>query len=101
LSGFGSTAADSSGNSLTGTANFGAGGAVQTSNDTPRSPITIANGVLYIEDYATSTAYAFNAATGAQLWSHRLSGKGIVGRIVANGRLYVSDESGNLTAWSP
>jgi outer membrane protein assembly factor BamB len=82
-------------------ANFGADGAVQTSNDTPRSPISIANGVLYVADYGTSTAYAFNAATGAQLWSHTLSGKGIVGPIVANGRLYVSDESGNLTAWSP
>jgi outer membrane protein assembly factor BamB len=82
-------------------ASFGADGAALTSDDTPRSPISIANGVLYVSDYATSTAYAFNAATGAQLWSKSLSGKGIVGPIVANGRLYVSDESGNLTAWSP
>ena len=40
-------------------------------------------------------------ASGTQLWSAALSGKGVVGPIVVNGRLYTSDISGKITAWSP
>jgi hypothetical protein len=81
-------------------ANFGADGAL-TNDDTPRSPITIANGVLYVSDYGTSTTYAFDAASGARLWSTPLSGKGIVGPIVVNGHLYVGNIGGAMTAWTP
>lgn len=81
-------------------ANFGADGAL-TNNDTPRSPITIANGVAYVSDYDTSTSYAFDAASGARLWSTPLSGKGIVGPIVVNGHLYVGNIGGAMTAWTP
>jgi len=79
---------------------FGGDGST-TSATTLRSPISIANGVVYLSDYAASTAYAFNAASGTQLWSTPLSGKGVVGPIVVNGRLYTSDISGKITAWSP
>jgi outer membrane protein assembly factor BamB len=79
---------------------FGADGAV-VNDDTPRSPVSIANGVVYVSDYDTDETYAFNAATGAQLWSHALSGNGIVGPIVANGHLYTSDITGKLNAWTP
>ena len=81
-------------------AQFGADGAA-TDNDTPRSPITIANGVLYIGDYGTSKAYAFNAATGAQLWTTTLGGAGIVGPIVVNGKLYFGSSGTTMSAWSP
>ncbi|HET7815461.1 MAG TPA: LamG-like jellyroll fold domain-containing protein, partial [Candidatus Baltobacteraceae bacterium] len=82
-------------------AQFGADGAVQTTNDTPRSPISIANGVLYISDYGTSKTYAFNAATGAQLWTATLGGPGIVGPVVVNGKLYVGSLGTTMSAWSP
>lgn len=81
-------------------AGFGADGAT-LNDDTPRSPISIANGVLYVSDYQTATTYAFNAASGAQLWSKALSGKGIVGPVVANGHLYVGNIGGAMTAWTP
>ncbi|HLI96564.1 MAG TPA: PQQ-binding-like beta-propeller repeat protein [Candidatus Baltobacteraceae bacterium] len=80
---------------------FGADGAKLTGDDTFRSPISIANGVAYVSDYDTGVAYAFNASTGAELWSHTLSGKGVVGPIVISGRLYTSDITGKITAWSP
>ncbi|MEO9170215.1 MAG: LamG-like jellyroll fold domain-containing protein [Candidatus Aquilonibacter sp.] len=80
---------------------FGADGAVLTGNDTPRSPITIANGVLYVSDFVTSTTFAFDAASGAQLWTSPLNGNGIVGPIVINGHLYTGDISGRLNAWAP
>lgn len=81
-------------------ANFGADGSL-ISTDAPRSPISIANGVVYVSDYRTAVTYAFNAATGAQLWSQPLNGKGIVGPIVVNGHLYTSDVSGKINAWTP
>jgi outer membrane protein assembly factor BamB len=80
---------------------FGADGAVLTTDDTPRSPIAIANGVVYVDDYDNSVAYAFSAASGAQLWTTALSGKGIVGPIVVNGHLYTSDITGKITDWIP
>jgi outer membrane protein assembly factor BamB len=75
-------------------ANFGADGATVKS-DTPRSPMTIANGVVYISDYVTDTTYAFSATSGAQLWSAPLLGYGVVGPIVVNGHLYTSDCTGH------
>jgi outer membrane protein assembly factor BamB len=80
-------------------AQFGPDGST-TSGQTPRSPITIANGVLYVSNYSGETEYAFNAATGAALWSTALTGYGLSGTIVANGKAYVEDSSGEITAWA-
>lgn len=80
---------------------FGADGAVLTSDDTLRSPIAIANGVVFVNDYDTGVAYAFDATAGTQLWSKTLSGRSPVGPIVANGHLYVSDITGKINALTP
>lgn len=66
-----------------------------------RSAITIANGVAYVGGYNENAVYAFNAATGAQLWSGSLSGAGQIGPVVVNGRLYVGDAGGTIHAWGP
>ena len=66
-----------------------------------RSPITIANGVLYVSDGTGQTTYAFDAASGAKIWSAPLSDRGLIGPVVASGRLYVSDEGGTVRAWVP
>jgi outer membrane protein assembly factor BamB len=65
-----------------------------------RSPVTIANGVAYISDAAGDTEYAFNAASGAQLWNVTLSAPGGPGTIVANGYVYVSASDGTITAYT-
>lgn len=67
----------------------------------PRSPISIANGVLYISNYTGDTEYAFNAATGAQLWNQTLPAYGRIGTVIANGMVYVSSIDGTITAWAP
>jgi outer membrane protein assembly factor BamB len=83
------------------TAQFGADGATH-STDTPRSPITAANGVVYISDMKTSQTYAFDAQSGRRLWTAPLSGFGIVGPVLFNGKLYVgSMGSTSMTAWAP
>jgi outer membrane protein assembly factor BamB len=47
------------------------------------------------------TEFAFNAATGAQLWSEALPDVGDVGTVIANGIVYVSSRDGTITAWAP
>lgn len=79
-------------------ASFGPDGA--GGNQTPRSPISIANGVLYVSNYTGDTEYAFNAASGALLWTDPLSSWGNVGTVVANGMVYVSAADGTITAWA-
>lgn len=66
-----------------------------------RSPITIANGVVYVSGYSDNTTYAFDAASGGRLWSAGLSDAGAVGPIVASGRIYVGDIRGTIHAWQP
>jgi outer membrane protein assembly factor BamB len=78
---------------------FGPDGAT-TSNQTPRSPVTIANGVVYVSNYTGVTEFAFNAANGALLWNVGLSGDGVPGTIVVNGHVYVSASDGTITAWA-
>jgi outer membrane protein assembly factor BamB len=80
---------------------FGADGAANLNVDVQRSPITIANGVLYISERNHDTTYAFDAASGARLWSATLSDLGVVGPIVGDGHLYVGDLSGTIRAWTP
>ena len=79
-------------------ANFGPVGSV--SSTARRSPISIVNGVVYISNFTGDTEYAFNAATGAQLWTTPLSSWGTVGTIVANGIVYVGQDGGAITAWA-
>ncbi len=67
----------------------------------PRSPISIANGVVYVSNYTGDTEYAFDAATGAQLWALPLPYYGRQGTVIANGMVYVSSSDGTITAWAP
>lgn len=67
----------------------------------PRSPISIANGVVYVSNYTGDTQYAFNAATGAQLWSLKLPYYGRQGTVIANGVVFVSSSDGTISAWAP
>lgn len=79
---------------------FGPDGAL-TTDDVPRSTITVANGVVYVSGDTDKTTYAFNAATGARIWSAALSDNGIPGPVVVDGRLYVVDVGGTIHAWKP
>jgi outer membrane protein assembly factor BamB len=78
---------------------FGPDGSANT--DEPRSPISIANGVAYISNFTGDTEYAFDALTGAQLWTSPLSDWGSVGTVIANGIAYISAADGSITAWAP
>jgi outer membrane protein assembly factor BamB len=79
-------------------ANFGPDGALGPPSQ--RSPITIANGVVYVSNFTGDTEYAFNAATGAQLWSVPLPSWGTTGTVVACGMVYVSSSDGTISAWA-
>ncbi len=80
-------------------AQFGPAGTAKMA--APRSPISIANGVVYVSNYTGDTEYAFNAATGAQLWTLPLPYYGRQGTVIANGMIYVSSADGTITAWAP
>jgi Concanavalin A-like lectin/glucanases superfamily/PQQ-like domain len=80
-------------------ASFGPDGA--GGSQTPRSPISIANGVVYVGNYTSDTEYAFNAASGTLLWTAPLSSWGNVGTVIANGMAFVSAADGTITAWAP
>ena len=66
--------------------NFGPAGSAGTTSR--RSPISIANGVVYISNFTGDTEYAFDAATGAQLWKLSLPSAGDQGTLIANGMVY-------------
>lgn len=80
-------------------ANFGPDGAL--GGQTTRSPISIANGVVYVGNGIGETEYAFNAATGAQLLMLSLPAWARQGTVVANGMVYVSMDSGAIVAFAP
>jgi len=67
----------------------------------PRSPISIANGVVYIANHNRKKEFAFDAATGALLWTLGLPNNGDIGTVIANGIVYVSSVDGTITAWAP
>lgn len=67
----------------------------------PRSPISIANGVVYISNYTGDTQFAFDAATGRQLWHLALPYYGRQGTLIVNGTVFVSSSDGTISAWSP
>jgi outer membrane protein assembly factor BamB len=63
---------------------------------------TIANGVVYYGDGRSSQEYAFNAATGAQLWSSAsTTGQLFAAPMVADGRLFVASWDHRLWAFGP
>jgi outer membrane protein assembly factor BamB len=74
--------------------------AATSGNQAPRSPISIANGVVYVGNYTGDTEYAFNAASGALLWTLPLSSWGNAGTVVADGMVYVSAADGTITAYA-
>jgi outer membrane protein assembly factor BamB len=62
------------------------------------SPL-VANGVVFIARSGMITA--LNAIDGSLLWSdNRIGAIHWESPIVANGKLYITDQSGNLTAYS-
>ena len=69
--------------------------------ETPRSPISIANGVVYVGNDTGDTEYAFNASSGEELAALELPSWARQGTIVANGMLYISSDGGAITAWAP
>jgi outer membrane protein assembly factor BamB len=80
---------------------FGPDGAVKQVKSA-RSPVTVANGVVYIANGLGDTQFAFNAATGAKLWHVPQTSEARGGTIVANGIVYVTaDGGGGITAWAP
>jgi outer membrane protein assembly factor BamB len=77
--------------------------AYQSTTDAGSSPF-IANGILFIQ--GNNVLYALNPTTGVQLWSsNQSSAGGSIGSlhwqspIVVNGRVYVPDSNGGLTAY--
>ncbi len=82
-------------------ANFGPDGSHLQGTQTPRSPVSIANGVVYVSNNSQKTEFAFDAATGSLLWTVGLSNFGNVGTVIANGVVYVSSRDGTVTAWAP
>jgi outer membrane protein assembly factor BamB len=74
-----------------------------TGADNPSIPPTVANGVVYLVRSIESTAYAFDAESGRQLWSSRRSITGgiFASPIVANGQLLVAGFDGKLRAFGP
>jgi outer membrane protein assembly factor BamB len=70
-------------------------------HEVKRSPISIANGVVYVSNYTGDTEYAFNASSGAQLWKTTLSSYGSIGTVIINGMVYVGAADGTITAWAP
>jgi outer membrane protein assembly factor BamB len=63
---------------------------------------TVANGVVYYGDGRDGKAFAFNAATGAQLWSSgTTTGQIFAAPMVADGRLFVASWDNRLWAFGP
>jgi outer membrane protein assembly factor BamB len=63
-------------------------------------PPTVANGVVYFGDGAGNTEYAFNAATGRELWhSSAITGSVYAPATVVNGRVFVPAWDGKLYAF--
>ncbi len=63
-------------------------------------PPTVANGVVYFSDGAANTEYAFDAATGHELWhSATITGSVYAPATVVNGRVFVPAWDGKLYAF--
>jgi outer membrane protein assembly factor BamB len=63
---------------------------------------TVANGVVFYGDGRASREFAFNAATGTQLWSSgSTTGQLFAAPIVADGRLFIASWDHRLWAFGP
>lgn len=64
---------------------------------------TIANGVVYYGDGPNRKIHAFNALTGAELWSSGadVTGEAYAAPVVVNGTLLAATWDGRLHAWRP
>ncbi len=73
------------------------------SNNSIVSPPTVAGGVVYFGTGTNAVEYAFDAATGAQLWNSAsaITGRLVVAPTVVNGMLFVSSWDHHLYAFSP
>jgi outer membrane protein assembly factor BamB len=60
---------------------------------------SVADGVVYALNN-TGVAYAFNAKTGALLWSRQSAGTLQSAPVTANGILYIGTESGGVEAFA-
>ena len=70
-------------------------------NDLVSTP-TIANGVVYYADGRHEQVHAFNATTGAALWtSATLAGPNFAAPVVVDGTLLQASWDGHLHAWRP
>jgi outer membrane protein assembly factor BamB len=61
------------------------------------APVSFANGVVFA--VGGQSIVAFDAATGAVLWSFKMKAAGFGGVAIANGRAYVGDLSGTIYAF--
>jgi outer membrane protein assembly factor BamB len=63
-------------------------------DDNPPGNPSVADGVVYYTDGAAGQAFAFDAATGRQLWSASLGGPSFTAPSIAGGRVFVSTWGG-------
>jgi outer membrane protein assembly factor BamB len=62
----------------------------------------VANGIVYYGDGRASQEFAFDAATGAQLWSSgSITGQLFAAPMVADGRLIVASWDHRLRGFGP
>jgi outer membrane protein assembly factor BamB len=75
---------------------------VGSNNSSVASP-TVANGVVYFGDGQANQVFAFDAATGAQLWTSgsQIGGSVYAAPTVADGKLFVGSWDDHLYAFAP
>lgn len=74
--------------------------AVGPDNLGAQTPPTVANGVVYYSDVKGNTEFAFDAATGRELWhSTGITGNIFAPATIVNGRLFVPAWNGKLYAF--
>jgi outer membrane protein assembly factor BamB len=82
--------------------------AAQGGNGSPNSTPTVANGVVFVGTGSTGSVVAYNARTGAVLWSSPALGATFAAPSVGDGRLFVgswdgfnSNSLGTIRAYAP
>jgi len=84
-----------------GTGDITAKGAVWVNRDIDRSltTVTITNGILYTADFS-GRVFALNADTGHEYWRHDSGGPIWSTPLVADGKVYVGTDSGDLLTFA-